>query len=567
MKSLKNEFRRDSSRLETGDRIMLFRIVWFFTQWWRVAQEQQNKAVLSGKKLLTEEELPSDGTAANKLVFTMDVYMFNLIFKSTDEFHEHKKPSALTQTVALYTEMIHMLHAMYNSKDKTEHAMSLGLMDRLFYQTEPLDRLPKLLARWTPGLYSREHLCDLVECSHVTWRLLDANAQRVLKAVSADEKKQRPKDATDRFNLAASEFDTNHYFERKFVSNQIVFMYTQLLSQYGINAAHVNRHIAAYFIRLCKHTLNINGDDDLGGGEFDDALGKNELATKQTTFEPMLYNIGMFTVLDKILNDPAIRDREDYASLLTFASSLMKRFAQAVETNPMLYVEALFKHPNHRSFCEAATNLYVNEEVRMIAVRDLLLEDQRRYEQGEDNDDEDGDVNKDANKDKEAATSAAAKQNTDKPQEDEESEEEVEFNEDDMDEDIVVRATKKRRSKPRKSRKSKFQWEKADDDDEENNEKDSSKDDDDIEDKNNGDVSSGNVAEGAANNDEEEKNETSPSAKESESPNNLSGKKRIRKSLGKQSEDSDDDDEFLGSSAPASKVSKRVIFDDDDDDE
>lgn len=565
MKSLKNEFRRDSSRLETGDRIMLFRIVWFFTQWWRVAQEQQNKAVLSGKKLLTEEEFPSDGTAANKLVFTMDVYMFNLIFKSTDEFHEHKKPSALTQTVALYTEMIHMLHAMYNSKDKTEHAMSLGLMDRLFYQTEPLDRLPKLLARWTPGLYSREHLCDLVECSHVTWRLLDANAQRVLKAVQADEKKQRPKDATDRFNLAASEFDTNHYFERKFVSNQIVFMYTQLLSQYGINAAHVNRHIAAYFIRLCKHTLNINGDDDLGGGEFDDALGKNELATKQTTFEPMLYNIGMFTVLDKILNDPAIRDREDYASLLTFASSLMKRFAQAAETNPMLYVEALFKHPNHRSFCEAATNLYVNEEVRMIAVRDLLLEDQRRYEQAEDNDDEDEVVNKDDNQ--EVATSAAAKQNTDKPG-DEESEEEVEFNEDDMDEDIVVRATKKRRSKPRKSRKSKFQWEKADDDDEENNEKDGAKDDDDIGDKNNGDDSSGNVAEGAsANNDEEEKNETSPSAKESESPNNLSGKKRIRKSLGKQSEDSDDDDEFLGSSAPASKVSKRVIFDDDDDDE
>jgi len=565
MKSLKNEFRRDSSRLETGDRIMLFRIVWFFTQWWRVAQEQQNKAMLSGKKLLTEEEFPSDGTAANKLVFTMDVYMFNLIFKSTDEFHEHKKPSALTQTVALYTEMIHMLHAMYNSKDKTEHAMSLGLMDRLFYQTEPLDRLPKLLARWTPGLYSREHLCDLVECSHVTWRLLDANAQRVLKAVQADEKKQRPKDATDRFNLAASEFDTNHYFERKFVSNQIVFMYTQLLSQYGINAAHVNRHIAAYFIRLCKHTLNINGDDDLGGGEFDDALGKNELATKQTTFEPMLYNIGMFTVLDKILNDPAIRDREDYASLLTFASSLMKRFAQAAETNPMLYVEALFKHPNHRSFCEAATNLYVNEEVRMIAVRDLLLEDQRRYEQGEDNDDEDGDVNKDANK--EVAASAAAKQNTDKPQEDEESEEEVEFNEDDMDEDIVVRATKKRRSKPRKSRKSKFQWEKADDVDEENNEKDSSKHDDDIEDKNDGKDSSGNVAEGTSvNNDEEEKNETSPSAKESESPNNLSGKKRIRKSLGKQSEDSDDD-EFLGASAPASKVSKRVIFDDDDDDE
>lgn len=40
MKSLKNEFRRDSNRLEDGDRTLFFRIVWFFHQWFRVSKRE-----------------------------------------------------------------------------------------------------------------------------------------------------------------------------------------------------------------------------------------------------------------------------------------------------------------------------------------------------------------------------------------------------------------------------------------------------------------------------------------------------------------------------------------------
>merc|ERR1711982_287583 len=39
MKCLKNEFRRDSGRLEEEDKIMFFQIVWFFSQWWRVSHQ------------------------------------------------------------------------------------------------------------------------------------------------------------------------------------------------------------------------------------------------------------------------------------------------------------------------------------------------------------------------------------------------------------------------------------------------------------------------------------------------------------------------------------------------
>lgn len=563
MKSLKNEFRRDSNRLEDGDRTMFFRIVWFFHQWWRVGQEQ--KRIASGKKKKNEEETGGK-SSAHTLIFTMDVFMFNLVLNSTDEFFEHKKPAALAQTAALYTEMIHMLHTMYDSNDATERMMALGLMDRLFYATEPLDRLPKLLARWSPGMYSREYLCDLVECAHVTWRLLDTNAQRCLQSVPANEKKQRPKDTTERFNMTAAEFDTNHYFMRKFVSNQIVFMYTQLLSQYDVNAAHINRHIAAYFIRLCKFSNKSgNGDDDdLGGGDFDDALGKNELATKQSTMEPMLYNIGLFTVLDKVLNDPEIRDREDYAALLMFASSFMKRFAQAAEVNPMLYVEALFKHPIPHRFCELATNLYVNEELRMIAVRDLLLEDQRRYEQAEDVEEE---VTKDVgNEDAAGQGKKDGGEETSPTHDDDGSEEEeLEFNDDDMDEDGIVPTTmKKRQRKSRKNRKSR-KSKKASIGEEDDNQSDKE------EDNNNKDDADNNESEDVMNENKDKSLEadndiTSPSIKDKASPK-LSGKKRIRKSLDKQQTgDSSDEEDFLESSAPA-KVTKRVIFDDDDDEE
>ena len=435
--------------------------------------------------------------------------------------------------------------------------MALGLMDRLFYANEPLDRLPRLLSRWIPGMYGREYLCDLVECLHVTWKLLDANAERCMQSVSSNEdRNQRPTHVVERMNLTASEFDKDHYFIRKFVSNQITFMYIQLLSRYDVNAANVNRHIVAYFIRLSKFSVkNMNGEDD--DAIFDDAMGTNELTAKQSTLEPMLYNIGLFTVLDRILNDPAIRDKDDYASLLMFASSFMQRFARAVEINPILYVEALFKHPIPHRFCEQTTNLYVNEEIRMIAVRDLLLEDQRKYEQAEEvvamknGDGEDVEPNNKASVFND------------------ESEDEIEFNDDNMDTDVAF--AKKRRRKSRMSRKSRIQWdtssvtdakdgeekegnEKTDEDDAIHDEDTQENDEQRHEDKSFGTTMVDDVSEVLPNNDSIEKGTI------------LSGNKRIRKSLeAATNEDSSDDEDFTGSVDPAKLSTKHFIFDDEDD--
>ncbi len=556
MKSLKNEFRRDSNRLEDGDRTLFFRIVWFFHQWFRVSRRN----ALEKKKKGVEEE-----SSAQNLIFTMDVFMFNLVLNSTDEFFEHKKPAELAQTVSLYTEMIHMLHAMYESKDSTEHMMALGLMDRIFYAVEPLDRLPRLLSRWTPGMFSREYLCDLIECSHVTWKLLDVNAKKCLESFPSDKlSTKRPKDAVERMNLTASEFDKEAYFTRRFVSNQIVFMYTQLLSQYAVNAAEINRHIVAYFIRLCKIEVK-NGDGD--EMEFDDALGKNELAAKTSTMEPMLYNIGLLTVLDTILNDKSIRDKDDFEALLVFGASFMKRFARASEENPMLYVEALFKHPIPHRFCELSTNMYVNEELRMIAVRDLLLEDQQRFEQAEDNDDERHDE----------------EENVVAYNDDEEDE--IEFNDDAMVADEVKRRRlrslrKRRKLNEKKSKSNKHTADEGESDESEDDEMSRE------ENESDGVHNDASAAATAGKLDEQQKAEANESSvgedADQEEPTTqqamsiqyssqdvgspkLSGKKRIRKSLGATQEQEDSDDEDFGAAARPI-TTKPNFFEDDDDD-
>jgi timeless len=347
MKSLKNEFRRDSVRLEEGDKVVFFRLIWFFCQWWRLSR--RNKSL-------------------GQLIFTMDVFTFNLVLNSTDTFYQHKKHARLAQAVALYSEMMLLLHDMQKSKDATENDIALGLLNRLFYVGEPLDRLPKLLSRWTPGTNTREYLCDLCELCHVSLKLLEGSSKN--DSVDTQQKKISGNNNVEKMKLAVAEFDVMSYFCRKIVSNQLVNMYVHLLGQYRLNSANINHHIIAMFLRL-SHTEIASPDIQ----DVDSPI--NMLGSRRVTYEPMLYNIHLFLVMEKILSDCAIRNDKDFASLVNFCSSHMYKFWSAAQDNPMAYIECLFRHLAPHRFCESFTNLYVSEELRMVAERELLLEQQR----------------------------------------------------------------------------------------------------------------------------------------------------------------------------------------------
>lgn len=371
MKSLKNEFRRDSVRLEESDKVVFFRLVWFFSQWYRLSRKTKT---------------------LGQIIFTMDVFTFNLVLNATDSFHQHKKQARLAQAVALYSEMMLLLSDMQSSTDSTENDIALGLMSRLFYVSEPMDRLPKLMGRWTPGTNTREYLCDLVELCHVSLKLLEAYAQESIEP----QDKKKPKKVNsgnnvEKMKMAAAEFDVKSYFCRKIISNQLVSMYIHLLGQYKLNSVNINRHIIAMFLKISRTELVTPEPQDV-----DSPI--NPLGEKRVTLEPMLYNIHLFLVIEQILNDPAIRGDKDFASLIRFCSDHMYRFWSAAEENPMAYVECLFRHSMPHRFCESFTNLYVSEELRMIAEREMLLEEQLngdgdydgdRQNQNDDDDDDD----------------------------------------------------------------------------------------------------------------------------------------------------------------------------------
>lgn len=364
MKSLKNEFRRDSVRLEDNDRVVFFHIVWFFSQWWRSG----------GRKSITTDNFGASSAKGvlGQLIFTLDIFTFNMVFNAIDTFHQYKKPRRLVPTVALLSEMMHLLHMMYQSEDSTEHLMAVGLMDRLFFNGDPLDRLPKLISKWAPGTNTREHLCDIVEVCHMTMKLLDFSTKACRNQTVHDKK-----DTVSKLKAAAASFDVTGYFARKIVSNHSVLMCTQLLSQYHVNSPQVNHRIISFFLRMAQVKLAV---PEAPAADESEGLPQNLLATKKVTLEPMVYNFHFLNVANTILNDKSIYKDKDFAPVLNFCFTTIENFAKLASENPLLFVEALFRHPVPHKFCDHVTNLYVTEELRMLADRELLLERQEFFE-------------------------------------------------------------------------------------------------------------------------------------------------------------------------------------------
>jgi hypothetical protein len=48
---------------------------------------------------------------------------------------------------------------------------------KLFYASEPVDKLPKVVSFWKPGVFPRRFMCDIVELCHVQLALLEENAR------------------------------------------------------------------------------------------------------------------------------------------------------------------------------------------------------------------------------------------------------------------------------------------------------------------------------------------------------------------------------------------------------
>jgi timeless len=420
MKSLKNEFRRDSARLEDTDTTVLFRIIWFFCQWYRISdykkKQKSIKIASEVSKCQDKESADNDNTSSiGSLIFTMDVFTYNLVLSSIETFQVTKKYTRLAQGVALLSEMMHLLYEMFissssstsnkststaSSELNTEHLMALGLMDRLFYGDEPLDNLPKLLSKWSPGTNTREHLCNIMELCYMTLKLLDANSRLCNKQdrINSDNTVGNNSDDADnnagttdsskhdtitKMKKSALDFNVNSYFARKILGSNFITACTNLLSMYEVNAPTVNHRLIALLTRTCKHVISMPEDSN-SDSTTTITSGSSLLINRVVTFEPILYNIQMLNVFNNILNDASIRNDKDYTIVVNFASTIIYNFAIAStgpraaannDINPLLFVEAIFKHPIQHRYCDNVTNMYITEELRMLVDREILREE------------------------------------------------------------------------------------------------------------------------------------------------------------------------------------------------
>ena len=357
MKSLKNEFRRDSSRLERDDKVNYFCLVRFFSEWHRVG--------------ITKNTVEKDQQETiNELIFTMDTFSFNLVLYAAESFLDLKQFTSLEKAVSLYLEMLRLLFLMATSQDETENIMALGLLDKLFFNKDPINKIHKLVGFWKVATYSKQYLCDLVELQHIALKILDVYQTKNPSKITMTGGKN---DRLVRMKNDAIEFDVNTFFGR-LATHHMIFMCSQLLAQYQTNTPQSNHFVVAFFVRLCKFVVVPAEDGD---------------GTLQVTLEPLLYNIHFIHILNFILNDSSIKHEKSFAFLVSFASTIVRHFAVACERNPLLYVECLFgsKHLS-KAQCRNLANSYIGDELKSMVERERLLEAQQKELEMENEDDE-----------------------------------------------------------------------------------------------------------------------------------------------------------------------------------
>eukprot|EP00903_Cladosiphon_okamuranus_P017376 g16007.t1 len=354
MRSIKNEFRIDSSRLQPGDKGMMFRLMYFFMSFHhQLHQAAVKDAVEAGRK---GPDLPK--FELGHVLETMDLMSFNLVLREVETSISEKNTKRLAECVAVLKEMMHIVTMLIESSEKAHQLVALGLLARIFYASEPLDKLHDIVRNWQPGKYAKSFLCHLVELVHTTLKTLEWYQKDkstciggVDVSMSEDADGKVDKAVLDRFQ-SAKKFDFNRYF-RRLATNPTVRMYSNLLEHYATNSSRTNHYILSFMMRLS----NFTGHGDSSKKRRGESLDFDRQPSDDVTCEPMLYNVYTLGVFQKLLDDPLTR-KSSFKHLMHFIVSVVRHLGTLVQKNHLVFVEAFFQHPNPHSFCKDLVNVY-----------------------------------------------------------------------------------------------------------------------------------------------------------------------------------------------------------------
>ncbi|EEY64388.1 uncharacterized protein PITG_02976 [Phytophthora infestans T30-4] len=372
--SLKTEFRRGSNKLISTDRLQYFHLVWFLTTYHRLKVQalkshykHQLKAV---QKKTTELQNALDFTTPpppapekpgydeKAVLSTLDMFSFNFVLQSIENYATMNNYHGMTVSVQLLAEMMAYLAELTASDDSRFQRIADSLQHKIFYERDFLDRLPVLLKTWSPGLFPNAYVVDVVTLTHLVFKVLDS--QGTIKVLSRrkaylDKKRQKKKrkdgeskdgensddsstdeEETERraqllmeMQRKEADFDVRKYFS-SMVSADTIRMYCSLLAYYRENSAKVNHYIHSFFYRT-KHFQ----------------IYQQEAWTMQ----PMLFNIHMLLLFNKMLQDSYIQRLPEYKNFLDFIRGVVRDFFTLADKNNLLFVEALLRQTYPSKSC------------------------------------------------------------------------------------------------------------------------------------------------------------------------------------------------------------------------
>ncbi|GMF22329.1 unnamed protein product [Phytophthora lilii] len=126
-----------------------------------------------------------------------------------------------------------------------------------------------------------------------------------------------------------ADFDVRKYFS-SMVSSDTIKMYCSLLADYRENSAKVNHYIHSFFYRT-KHFQIYQQEE--------------------WTMQPMLFNIHVLLLFNKMLQDTYIQRLPEYKNFLDFIRGVVRDFFTLADKNNLLFVEALLRQPYPSKSC------------------------------------------------------------------------------------------------------------------------------------------------------------------------------------------------------------------------
>ncbi|CAK4677111.1 hypothetical protein LEN26_005896 [Aphanomyces euteiches] len=366
--SLKNEFRRGSAKLLPNDRLLYFHLIWFLTEYHRLkgphlkklqdqitAEFEKKKAEIFRKEGLEASlalEPPVsvlDGYDQKAILSTLDMFSFNFVLQSIESYVEVKNYRGMMLSVKLLSEMIAMLTDLGASEDIRLQRIGHSLQHKLFYERDFLDRLPILIKSWIPTSFDFEYVTNVVTLTHLVLKMLDSQGDHLkvlqkrrrvqAKNYKKTKEEEESEEETERLieqeiRRKEEQFDTRKYFG-SMISHESIKLYCYVLQQYKTNSPKVNHYIYAFFYRVQQFH-----------------------AIEEGTMEPMLFNIRVLLIFNKMLQDTSIAMQPQFKPFLDFIRSTVRNFFALAETNHLLYVESLIRHPFAPRTCAMIQHKY-----------------------------------------------------------------------------------------------------------------------------------------------------------------------------------------------------------------